>query len=67
MTAAQVTFRLQRLLEEFAFSGDGEADFERLDGEVDRIREEKSSIDPVPFQEEKTVWSVEDRLVGSGR
>ncbi|MEU6682943.1 SUKH-4 family immunity protein [Streptomyces sp. NPDC046832] len=54
----QVTFRFQRLLEQFAFSGDEEADFERLDGEVDRIREETSSIDPVPFQDEESVWSV---------
>ncbi|GAA2231268.1 SUKH-4 family immunity protein [Streptomyces indiaensis] len=54
----QVTFRFQRLLEEFAFSGDEETDFERLDREVDRIREETSSIDPVPFQDEESVWSV---------
>ncbi|ANP51791.1 hypothetical protein J2Z21_008853 [Streptomyces griseochromogenes] len=57
----QVTLRFQRLLEEFTFSGDEgdeEADFERLDGEVDRIREEMSSIDPLPFQDDETVWSV---------
>jgi hypothetical protein len=44
----QVTLRFQRLLEEFTFSGDGdeeEADFESLEREVERIRQETSSID----------------------
>lgn len=54
----QVTLRLQRLLEEFTFGGDEEAEFERLDGEVDRIRAETSSIDPLPFQDDESVWSV---------
>ncbi|MFD7769208.1 SUKH-4 family immunity protein [Streptomyces sp. NPDC059787] len=64
----QVTFRLQRLLEEFTFVGDdGEADFERLDGEVDRIREETGSIDPLPFQDDETVWSVVGDEIAMGR
>jgi len=66
----QVTFRLQRLLEEFTFSGDEdeeEADFEHLDGEVDRIREETSSIDPLPFQDDETVWSVVGDEIAMGQ
>ncbi|MFF7651050.1 SUKH-4 family immunity protein [Streptomyces sp. NPDC007983] len=66
----QVTLRLQRLLEEFTFSGDEdeeEADFERLDGEVDRIREETSSIDPLPFQDDETVWSVVGDEIAMGQ
>lgn len=66
----QVTLRLQRLLEEFTFSGDEdeeEADFERLDDEVDRIREETSSIDPLPFQDDETVWSVVGDEIAMGQ
>ncbi|MYX39916.1 hypothetical protein GTW59_02195 [Streptomyces sp. SID89] len=60
----EVAFRFQRLLEEFAFGGDhidggGEdADFERLEGEVERVREEIGRVDPLPFRDEETVWSV---------
>lgn len=69
----QVTLRLQRLLEEFTFSGDQgdqdeeEADFERLAGEVDRIREETSSVDPLPFQDGETVWSTVGDEIAAGR
>ncbi|MDX3224141.1 SUKH-4 family immunity protein [Streptomyces sp. ME19-01-6] len=66
----QVTLRLQRLLEEFTFSSDEdeeEADFERLEGEVDRIREETSSIDPLPFQDGETVWSVVSDEIAMGQ
>ncbi|MFF5016042.1 SUKH-4 family immunity protein [Streptomyces sp. NPDC001165] len=66
----QVTLRLQRLLEEFTFSGDEaeeEADFERLDAEVDRVREETSSIDPLPFQDDETVWSVVGDEIAMGQ
>ncbi|MEU1799832.1 SUKH-4 family immunity protein [Streptomyces sp. NPDC019937] len=66
----QVTLRLQRLLEEFTFSGDedeAEADFERLDGEVDRIREETSSVDPLPFRDDETVWSVVGDEIAMGQ
>ncbi|MES4901708.1 MULTISPECIES: SUKH-4 family immunity protein [unclassified Streptomyces] len=55
----QVTLRFQRLLEEFTFSGDDgdeEADFERLEREVERIRREMSGIDPLPFQRDDT-WA----------
>lgn len=66
----QVTLRLQLLLEEFTFSGDEdeeEADFERLDREVDRIREETSSIDPLPFHDDETVWSVVGDEIATGQ
>ncbi|WP_424888984.1 SUKH-4 family immunity protein [Streptomyces sp. XH2] len=69
----QVTLRFQRLLEEFTFSGDEsdesdeEAGFERLGGEVDRIREETSSIDPLPFQDDETVWSVVGDEIAMGQ
>ncbi len=66
----QVTLRFQRLLEEFTFSGDDsdeEADFERLDGEVDRIREDTSSVDPLPFQDDETVWSTVGDEIAMGQ
>ncbi|MFE5405913.1 SUKH-4 family immunity protein [Streptomyces sp. NPDC056580] len=66
----QVTLRFQRLLEEFTFSGeeeDEEADFERLDGEVDRIREETSDVDPLPFEDDETVWSVVGDEIAMGQ
>ncbi|MEV5982083.1 SUKH-4 family immunity protein [Streptomyces sp. NPDC052114] len=62
-----VTFRLQRLLEEFTFSGDEEADFERLENEVDRIREETSALDPLPFQDDETVWSTVADEIAAGQ
>ncbi|MEV5737080.1 SUKH-4 family immunity protein [Streptomyces sp. NPDC014684] len=66
----QVTLRLQRLLDEFTFSGeeeDEEADFERLEGEVDRIREETSEVDPLPFEDDETVWSVVGDEIAMGQ
>ncbi|WP_069883671.1 SUKH-4 family immunity protein [Streptomyces luteocolor] len=66
----QVALRLQRLLEEFAFSGDEdeeEADFERLEGEVDRIREETRAVDPLPFRDEETVWSTVGDEIAAGQ
>ncbi|MEU6991167.1 SUKH-4 family immunity protein [Streptomyces sp. NPDC046465] len=70
----QVTLRFQRLLEEFTFSSgeadeeaDEEADFERLDREVDRIRQETSDIDPFPFQDDDTVWSVIGDEIAAGQ
>lgn len=66
----EVTLRLQRLLEEFTFSShedEEEADFERLDGEVDRIRDETSSVDPLPFQDDETVWSVVGDEIAMGQ
>ncbi|MFJ9038486.1 SUKH-4 family immunity protein [Streptomyces sp. NPDC102406] len=66
----QVTLRLQRLLYEFAFSGDEddeEADFERLEGEVERISEETSGIDPLPFEDDETVWSVVGEEIAAGQ
>ncbi|MFG2661860.1 SUKH-4 family immunity protein [Streptomyces sp. NPDC048425] len=66
----QVTLRFQRLLEEFTFSGDDgdeEADFERLEREVERIRQETSSIDPLPFQDDETVWSMVGEEIAAGQ
>ncbi|MFH8370431.1 SUKH-4 family immunity protein [Streptomyces sp. NPDC018031] len=66
----RVALRFQRLLEEFTFSGDGgdeEADFERLDRDVERIRRETSSIDPLPFQDDETVWSVVGEEIAAGQ
>ncbi|MFF1381577.1 SUKH-4 family immunity protein [Streptomyces sp. NPDC058308] len=66
----QVALRFQRLLEEFTFSGeedDEEADFERLDREVERIRQETSAIDPLPFQDDETVWSVVGEEIAAGQ
>ncbi|GAB2791358.1 hypothetical protein GCM10027091_24410 [Streptomyces daliensis] len=66
----QVTLRFQRLLEEFTFSGDDsdeEADFARLDGEVARIRREVSGIDPLPFQDDETVWWVVGEEIAAGQ
>jgi hypothetical protein len=54
----QVAVRLQRLLEEFTFEGDQEAGFELLEREVERIRQETSEVDPLPFQDDETPWSV---------
>ncbi|MGW6316468.1 SUKH-4 family immunity protein [Streptomyces sp. NPDC055099] len=66
----QVTLRLQCLLERFTFSGDEdeeEAEFERLDAEVDRIREETSSIDPLPFRDGETVWAAVSDEIAMGQ
>ncbi|OWA12030.1 hypothetical protein B9W62_08315 [Streptomyces sp. CS113] len=68
----QVTLRFQRLLAEFTFSdgdgdGDEEADFERLEREVERIRQETSSVDPLPFQDDETVWSVVAEEIAAGQ
>ncbi|MDR8413225.1 SUKH-4 family immunity protein [Nonomuraea sp. 3-1Str] len=64
----QVTFRLQRLLEEFTFSGgDEEAGFDRLEREIERIRQETSSIDPLPFQDDETLWSVVGDEIAAGQ
>lgn len=66
----QVAFQFQRLLDEFTFSGDDsdeEAEFERLDREVERIRRETSLIDPLPFRDDETVWSVIGEEIAMGR
>jgi hypothetical protein len=66
----QVTLRFQRLLEGFTFSGDDsaeEADFERLDREVERIRQETSGVDPLPFQDDESVWSVVGDEIAAGQ
>ncbi|MDR6974377.1 hypothetical protein J2X68_001055 [Streptomyces sp. 3330] len=66
----QVTLRFQRLLDEFTFSGDDgdeEAGFERLEREVERVRQETSAVDPLPFQDDETVWSVVGEEIAMGR
>ncbi|RKN71727.1 hypothetical protein D7231_17250 [Streptomyces klenkii] len=63
----QVTLRFQHLLDAFTFSGDEETDFERLDDEVDRIRTETSTIDPLPFQDDETLWSVVGDEIAMGQ
>ncbi|MEV0528864.1 SUKH-4 family immunity protein [Streptomyces sp. NPDC050439] len=66
----QVALRLQCLLERFTFSDDEdeeEADYERLDAEVDRIREETSSIDPLPFRDGETVWAAVSDEIAMGQ
>ncbi|MEV5546701.1 SUKH-4 family immunity protein [Streptomyces sp. NPDC052309] len=66
----RVTLRFQRMLEEFTFSdddGDEDAGFERLEREVERIRQETGSIDPLPFQDDDTVWSVVGEEIAAGR
>jgi len=65
-----VTLSFQRLLEEFAFSGDEadeEADFERLDREVERIRRTTGEVDPLPFGDEESVWSVVGEEIAAGQ
>ncbi|MFC8535701.1 SUKH-4 family immunity protein [Streptomyces sp. NPDC057249] len=65
-----VAVLLQRLLEEFAFSGedaDEEADFERLDREVEHIRRTTSEVDPLPFGDEESVWSVVADEIAAGQ
>ncbi|MET8911288.1 SUKH-4 family immunity protein [Micromonospora sp. NPDC004551] len=63
----QVTVRFQRLLDEFTFGDDEEADFERLEREVERIRQETSGLDPLPFQDDETVWSVVGDEIAMGQ
>ncbi|CAM5275433.1 MULTISPECIES: SUKH-4 family immunity protein [Streptomyces] len=66
----QVALRFQRLLDEFTFSGDDgdeEAHFERLEREVERIRQETHSSDPLPFQDDETVWSVVGEEIAAGQ
>ncbi|MEU6824226.1 SUKH-4 family immunity protein [Streptomyces atriruber] len=76
----QVALRFQRLLEEFTFSGgdddsgegdDEEADFERLEREVELIHQETSRVDPLPFPDDfgdgETVWSVLGEEIAMGQ
>ncbi|MFF5727910.1 SUKH-4 family immunity protein [[Kitasatospora] papulosa] len=65
----QVGLRFQRLLEEFSFDDDSdeEAGFERLDREVERVRRETSAVDPLPFRDDDTVWSVVGEEIAMGR
>ncbi|MFK4546226.1 hypothetical protein RKD29_005822 [Streptomyces tendae] len=46
---------------------DEDADFERLEREVERIRQETSGVDPLPFQNDETVWSVVAEEIAAGR
>ncbi|MFG3257342.1 SUKH-4 family immunity protein [Streptomyces sp. NPDC048172] len=65
-----VTLRFQHLLDSFAFGGgdDGEdEDFERLEDEVGRIVQETSAIDPLPFEDDETLWSVIGEEIAMGQ
>jgi hypothetical protein len=65
----RVTVRFQRLLDEFVFGDDGdeEAGFERLEREVERVRRETHGLDPLPFQDDETVWSVVGEEIAMGQ
>ncbi|MEU6101077.1 SUKH-4 family immunity protein [Streptomyces flaveolus] len=64
-----VTHRFQRLLEEFTFGDDGdeEAGFARLEREVERVRRDTNGLDPFPFQDDETVWSVVGEEIAMGQ
>lgn len=63
----QVTLRFQRLLDAFTFGDDEEAGFERLEREVEAIRQQTSGLDPLPFQDDETVWSVVGEEIAAGQ
>ncbi|WP_410089397.1 SUKH-4 family immunity protein [Streptomyces sp. gb1(2016)] len=64
----QVALRFQRLLDAFTFGdNEEEAGFERLERAVGRIRTETSDIDPLPFQDDETVWSVVGDEIAAGQ
>ncbi|MFF2727838.1 SUKH-4 family immunity protein [Streptomyces sp. NPDC058008] len=63
----EVTHRLQRLLDEFSFGDDEEAGFERLECEVERVRQEISGLDPLPFQDDETDWYVVSEEIAAGQ
>ncbi|MFJ8545378.1 SUKH-4 family immunity protein [Streptomyces sp. NPDC093586] len=65
----RVTVRFQRLLDEFSFGDDGdeEAGFERLEREVERVRRETDALDPLPFRDDETVWSVVGEEIAMGQ
>lgn len=65
----RVTARFQRLLEEFTFADDEdeEAGFERLERAVERVRRETHDVDPLPFQDDETVWSVVGEEIAMGQ
>ncbi|MEU1872434.1 MULTISPECIES: SUKH-4 family immunity protein [unclassified Streptomyces] len=65
----RVTARFQWLLDKFTFGDDAdeEAAFERLEREVDRVRRETGDVDPLPFQDDETVWSVVGEEIAMGQ
>ncbi|MFE9706823.1 SUKH-4 family immunity protein [Streptomyces sp. NPDC005930] len=65
----RVAARFQRLLEEFTFGDDEdeEAGFVRLEREVERVRRETGDVDPLPFQDDETVWSVVGEEIAMGQ
>ncbi|MYW18839.1 hypothetical protein GT039_25495, partial [Streptomyces sp. SID2955] len=46
---------------------DEEADFERLEREVERVRLETNRLDPLPFRHDETVWSVVGDEIAAGQ
>nr|WP_237518936.1 SUKH-4 family immunity protein [Streptomyces sp. SID5910] len=63
----RVTVQFQRLLDEFTFGDDEEAGFERLEREVERVRRETDGVDPLPFRDDETVWSVVGDEIAMGQ
>ncbi|MGW0928345.1 SUKH-4 family immunity protein [Streptomyces sp. NPDC002644] len=63
----EVAARFRRLLEEFTFDGDQEAGFALLERAVERIRQEIGDVDPLPFQDDETCWSVVGEEIALGR
>ncbi|MGW6055480.1 SUKH-4 family immunity protein [Streptomyces sp. NPDC055189] len=61
-----VTLRFQRLLDEFTVGDDEEAAFEHLDHAVQSARRETASIDPLPFQDDETIWSLVGDEIATG-
>lgn len=63
-----VAARFQRLLDGFSFGDDDEeAGFARLDREVGRVREETGGVDPLPFRDDETEWSVVGEEIAMGQ
>ncbi|MEW2556752.1 hypothetical protein AB0957_34165, partial [Streptomyces zhihengii] len=44
-----------------------EAGFARLDREVGRVREETGGVDPLPFRDDETEWSVVGEEIAMGQ
>ncbi|MET8577719.1 SUKH-4 family immunity protein [Streptomyces sp. NPDC005012] len=62
-----VAARFRRLLEEFTFGGDEESGLALLEREVERIRRETGAVDPLPFQDDETPWSVVGEEIAMGQ
>ncbi|MFG3250690.1 SUKH-4 family immunity protein [Streptomyces sp. NPDC048187] len=67
----RVAVRFQHLLELFTFGDDEdedeEAGFARLEREVERVRRETGDVDPLPFRDDETLWSVVGEEIAMGQ